>query len=105
MAEEAYFKKPRANWYVFIETDTYVIWLDLITWLKELDFTKPLYLVVGLMHGETYFAQGGSGYILSNSAINMLLGPEQPKGLAASWDVKMDGECCGDVALAKALYE
>ncbi|KAF7864376.1 hypothetical protein EAF04_006510 [Stromatinia cepivora] len=105
MAEEAYFKKSSANWYVFIETDTYVIWPNLITWLKKLDFTKPLYLGAGLMHEETYFAHGGSGYILSNSAMNMLLGPELPKGLAASWDVKMDRECCGDVALAKALYE
>lgn len=73
--------------------------------------------------GPTYFAHGGSGYVLSNAAMNRLMGPEQPRGLAASWDTKMDGECrlclgiifftpklilwtgCGDVALAKALKE
>ncbi|KAI9651253.1 hypothetical protein NHQ30_001291 [Ciborinia camelliae] len=105
MAEEVYFKEPNAKWYIFIETDSYVIWSNLITWLKKLDSTKPLYLGAGLIHEETYFAHGGSGYILSNAAMNVLFGPKQPKGLAASWDTKMDGECCGDVALAKALYE
>ncbi|TEY44858.1 hypothetical protein BOTCAL_0343g00010 [Botryotinia calthae] len=33
----------------------------------------------------------------------MLPGPEQPEGLAANWNTDTDG--CGDVALAKALYE
>lgn len=31
MVEEAYLMKPSAKWYVFIETDSYVIWPNLIT--------------------------------------------------------------------------
>ncbi|CAD6447269.1 dfbdfe87-76d3-4b23-9274-4b8bac6d89e2 [Sclerotinia trifoliorum] len=58
MVEEAYFMQPRANWYVFIETDTYVIWPNLITWLRKMDFTKPLYLGAGLIHEETYLPMG-----------------------------------------------
>ncbi|KAM3067334.1 hypothetical protein ACMFMG_005308 [Clarireedia jacksonii] len=105
MAEQTFFARPAGRWYVFIETDSYVVWPNLIQWLSKLDSTKPLYLGAGVMMGPTHFAHGGSGYILSNAAMNRLMGPEQPRGLAASWDAKMDGECCGDVALAKALKE
>ena len=45
------------------------------------------------MMGPTVFGHGGSGYVLSNAAMNKLLGPEHSQGLAASWDAKMDDEC------------
>ncbi|PQE30834.1 glycosyltransferase family 31 protein [Rutstroemia sp. NJR-2017a WRK4] len=111
MVEQTFIARPSSRWYVFIETDSYVVWPNLIQWLRKLDSTKPLYLGAGVLMGPTYFAHGGSGYILSNAAMNRLMGPEQPRGLAASWDAKMDDECrsllagCGDVALAKALKE
>ncbi len=105
MVEETFEMRPNAKWYVFIETDSYVFWDNLVEWLKRLDSWKPMYLGSQVVIGDTAFAHGGSGYVLSNAAMNKLLGPEQPQGLAASWDSKMKDVCCGDLALGIALKE
>jgi hypothetical protein len=105
MVEEAFQMRPNAKWYVFMETDSYVIWSNLVEWLSKLNPTKPLYLGAEVFMGDTAFAHGGSGYVLSSAAMYKLLGPEQPQGLAAKWDLEMQNHCCGDVALAVALKD
>ncbi|KAH7312812.1 hypothetical protein BKA65DRAFT_372553, partial [Rhexocercosporidium sp. MPI-PUGE-AT-0058] len=101
MAEQTFEMRPGSKWYVFVETDSYVVWSNLAEWLSRLDSTKPIYLGAPVMLGGMPFVHGGSGYFLSNAAMNKLLGPDQPQGLAASWD----NHCCGDLALAIALKE
>jgi hypothetical protein len=105
MVEETFEMRPNAKWYVFIETDSYVVWNGLVGMLKRMDSTKPWYLGSAVMLGDTAFGHGGSGYVLSNAALNKLLGPEQPQGLAASWDERVKDMCCGDQALGTALKE
>jgi hypothetical protein len=105
MVEETFEMRPNARWYVFIETDSYVFWDNLVSFLQTLDSRKPMYIGSQVVLGDTAFAHGGSGYVLSNAAMNILLGPDQPQGLAASWDSKMKGVCCGDLALGIALKE
>jgi len=105
MVEETFEERPDAKWYVFIETDSYVFWDNLASFLSRFDSTKPMYLGSSVTLGGIAFAHGGSGYVLSNAAMNKLLGPEQPQGLAASWDTRMEGFCCGDLALGTALHE
>lgn len=105
MVEETFEKRPDAKWYVFIETDSYVFWDNLAAFLEQLDSKKPLYLGSAVFIGDTVFAHGGSGYVLSNAAMNRLLGGEMSSGLAKSWDSRMDTVCCGDLALGIALKE
>ncbi|KAL3425375.1 glycosyltransferase family 31 protein [Phlyctema vagabunda] len=105
MIEDAFEMRPNAKWYFFIETDTYVIWPNLVAYLKRLDHTKPLYLGSGLSIGAQTFGHGGSGYVISHAAMNKLLEPSQPEDLAAAWDLRMDEHCCGDLAVAIALQE
>jgi hypothetical protein len=105
MVEEAFQMRPNAKWYVFMETDSYVIWPNLVEWLSKLNPTKPLYLGSEVFIGDNAFAHGGSGYVLSSAAMYKLLGPEQPQGLAAKWDLEMHNHCCGDLALAIALKD
>ncbi|KAL2060811.1 hypothetical protein VTL71DRAFT_8863 [Oculimacula yallundae] len=105
MVEQTFEMRPGSKWYVFVETDSYVVWSNLAEWLSRLDSTKPIYLGAPVMLGGQAFAHGGSGYVLSNAAMNKLLGPDQPQGLAASWDKRMKQHCCGDLALAIALKE
>ncbi|ATZ47716.1 hypothetical protein BCIN_03g00260 [Botrytis cinerea B05.10] len=71
--------------------------------LRKFDSARVLCRGAGSMHEDTFCAHGENGYIDSNAAVNMLPGPGQPEGLAANWSNDTDG--CGDVALAKALYE
>ncbi|KUJ17250.1 uncharacterized protein LY89DRAFT_718892 [Mollisia scopiformis] len=105
MVEETFEMRPDAKWYVFIETDSYVFWDNLAEWLKRLDPKKPWYIGSGVTSSGILFAHGGSGYILSNAAMNKFLGPDQPQGLAASWDARMAGLSFGDLALGIALKE
>ncbi|KAG4435477.1 hypothetical protein IFR05_009049 [Cadophora sp. M221] len=84
MVEQTFEMRPGSKWYVFVETDSYVVWSNLAEWLSRLDSTKPIYLGAPIMLGGQAFAHSGSGYVLSNAAMNKLLGPDQPQGLAAS---------------------
>jgi len=96
MTEQTYIARPAAKWYVFIETDSYVIWPNLVKWLKGYDSTKSLYMGSAVQMGNTMFAHGGTGYVISNAAMNKLLGPERT-GLASSWDLRLRNECESDV--------
>ncbi|RDW82714.1 hypothetical protein BP6252_03826 [Coleophoma cylindrospora] len=104
MIEEAFEMRPNAKWYVFIETDSYVMWRNLVAYLQRFDHRTPLFLGSALGYGSIAFAHGGSGYVISNAAMNKLLGPAQPEDIAARWDSKLQGVCCGDMALADALH-
>ena len=81
-----------------------MFWGALALFLSRLDSSKPLYLGSAVVMGETTFAHGGSGYVLSNAAMQRLLGQEGG-GLAREWDGRMKGVCCGDLALGMALKE
>ncbi|KAK2630641.1 hypothetical protein QTJ16_001461 [Diplocarpon rosae] len=105
MVEETFEMRPDAKWYVFIETDSYVVWSNLAAWLSRLDSTRPMYLGAVVYIGDKAFGHGGSGYVLSNAAMNKLLGSDQQQGLAAAWDKRMKEICCGDLALGIALKE
>lgn len=61
---------PQAKWFVFMEADTYLIWPNLISWLDRLDHRQPLYLGAQMAIGETVFAHGGSGFVISKPAMH-----------------------------------
>ncbi|KAJ5260513.1 hypothetical protein N7478_012118 [Penicillium angulare] len=94
---------PDAKWYIFIEADTYVVWQNMINWLQHLDHTRSYYLGSPMQIGDTLFAYGGSGVILSNKAMTRLNAhraeaqEELEKMTAIEW--------AGDCVLAKALEE
>jgi hypothetical protein len=44
MVEETFEGQPDPKWYVFIETDSYVFWSNMIAFLSRFDSSKPLYL-------------------------------------------------------------
>ncbi|KXL42843.1 glycosyltransferase family 31 protein [Acidomyces richmondensis BFW] len=62
--------KPDAKWYIVVDADTYVVWSNLLQWLKHLDHTKPMYLGSATFVDDQVFAHGGSGYILSSPAMH-----------------------------------
>lgn len=105
MLEETFEMRPNAKCYLFIETDSYVFWDNLAEWLKRLDSNKPWYIGSEVASWGITYAHGGSGYILSHAAMNKLLDPEQPQGLAESWDNRMKGEDKKEGERAKKLKE
>ncbi|GAB1318272.1 N-acetylgalactosaminide beta-1,3-galactosyltransferase [Madurella fahalii] len=101
IAEKSYAMRPGYDWYLFVDADTYVLWPNLMQWLKQLDPTKKLYLgSVTLIHNFS-FGHGGSGYIVSKAAMEDFVGKHP--GVANEYDVRAKDECCGDYIFALAL--
>lgn len=103
MIEEAYEKRPLANWYLFIETDTYVFWPTLVKWLERLDSSKPLYMGSPTKVGNRAIAHSGSGIVLSKAAMAKLLDGDKDHHLSAFWDKDIQSQSYGAFGLAKAL--
>jgi hypothetical protein len=103
IAEKAYAMRPGYDWYIFVDADTYVLWPNLMQWLKKLDPNKKLYLGSVTLINNFHFGHGGSGYIVSKAAMKGLAG-EHP-GVANEYDVRAKNECCGDYLFALALKD
>ncbi|KAI9789380.1 MAG: hypothetical protein M1835_001708 [Candelina submexicana] len=101
MLEKTYRARPDPKWYVFIEADTYLVWSNLLRWLDTLDHRKPLYLGSPSYLGDIEFSHGGSGFILSQAAMEDTVGKHP--GMATRYQKDMSEACCGDAILAKAL--
>ncbi|KAL2003765.1 hypothetical protein VTN02DRAFT_2401 [Thermoascus thermophilus] len=69
MINESLRYQPDAKWFMFMEADTYVMWPNLLGWLAHLDPTEPHYIGAETQIGDVIFAHGGSGFIISNPAM------------------------------------
>lgn len=108
MIERAWELQPNKDWYLFAETDTYIVWRNLVPWLQRYDPNEPLYLGRGepmeKEEGEGfYFAHGGTGFVLSRAAMYNFCVTH--KGLASRWDSRIPDLWFGDYVVAKALKE
>ncbi|KAI9800986.1 MAG: hypothetical protein M1825_003520 [Sarcosagium campestre] len=103
MIEQTYRLRPDKNWYVFMETDTYVVWTNLVQWLGRMNASEPLYLGAPSYINNLLFGHGGSGYILSRGAMEKFVGGTPPGQVSHMRDDKIKDECCGDFVLARAL--
>lgn len=108
MIERAWELQPDKDWYLFAETDTYIVWRNLVPWLQRYDPNEPLYLGRGepmkKEEGEGfYFAHGGTGFVLSRAAMYDFCVTH--KGLASRWDQRIPDLWFGDYVVAKALKE
>ncbi|KAI7070013.1 hypothetical protein KC352_g42656, partial [Hortaea werneckii] len=69
MVTDAYEKFGETKkWYFFMEADTYVSLQNLLLFLDTLDERKPVFAGAQVMIGDTEFAHGGSGVVLSAPA-------------------------------------
>jgi len=94
---------PEAKWYIFIEADTYLVWSNLLQWLGRKNHKKRLYLGSQAWIGDTVFAHGGSGYVLSSAALKATV-KEIDKDRQKYYAIP-DTECCGDVAISVLLRD
>lgn len=103
ITEKAYAMRPNYDWYLFTDADTYVLWPNLMQWLKQLDPTKKLYLGSVAMMGGFPFGHGGSGYIVSKAAMEDFVGKHP--GVGNEYDVRAKTEAYGDYLFAVAIKE
>lgn len=118
MVERAKKVNPSAEWYVFLETDTYFVWDNLFRLLEQFDPSSPLYMGSpspgrGIGEGKVnWFAYGGAGFVLSRAAVDRLVAREVGKygeftgqTLSEQYMQVVTDDCCGDSVLGFALYE
>ncbi|USW53482.1 hypothetical protein Slin15195_G068010 [Septoria linicola] len=68
MIQKTFAEQPDRKWYVFLETDTYIFWSNLLTWLETLDSEKPHYIGARKETHELSYALAGAGFVLSHAA-------------------------------------
>ncbi|KAI0008990.1 hypothetical protein F4779DRAFT_618113 [Xylariaceae sp. FL0662B] len=103
IAEKTWKLRPNHDWYLFIDADTYVLWHNLIQWLRKLDSLRKHYIGSVALIDEFRFAHGGSGYLLSRSAMEDFVGKHS--GVANRFDMRVKQVCCGDYMMGIALNE
>ncbi|KAK6443161.1 hypothetical protein LTR95_000678 [Oleoguttula sp. CCFEE 5521] len=71
MISESYhfFAEQDKQWVFFMEADTYASPYNLLQWISRLDPHQPLYAGAQVVIGETEFAHGGSGILMSGPAV------------------------------------
>jgi hypothetical protein len=112
--EEIWRMRPGKDWYVFYETDTYIVWDNMFRLLENLDPEKQWYMgSPSPGRGGTCFANGGPGFVLSRAAIekflNTTIPPESekddPNGPPSTrWLELVKSDCCGDSVLGWSLH-
>ncbi|KAJ6018971.1 hypothetical protein N7499_009851 [Penicillium canescens] len=118
MIERAKKVNPTAEWYVFLETDTYFVWDNLFRVLEQFDPSVPLYMGSPAPGraleggGVIWFAYGGSGFVLSRAAVDKLVARDVGRygqfvgpSVSDQYLQIVTDDCCGDSVLGTALYE
>lgn len=103
MVERTWEKRPNMDWYVFAEADTYIVWSNLVQWLRERAPEGDAYIGSVAMLNNFPFAHGGSGYVISGSLMKKMV--EEIPNLAAKYTERAGHECCGDLVLSMAIME
>jgi hypothetical protein len=94
---------PSMKWYVFVEADTYILWSSLLQYLATLDHRVPYYSGVRVFINDIGFAHGGSGFIVSQSAMNRVVDHYTKNQL--EFENFTDNHWAGDCVLGKAFSE
>lgn len=94
-------KRPKYDWYIHIDADTYVHWPNMVTLLKGFDPNKDHFF--GSFEPSQYgdFNHGGSGYILSHSAMEKF----HTNSSVEHFDEAARHICCGDMLMTIAVRE
>jgi hypothetical protein len=94
------------QWFVVMEADTSLSWTNLLQWLKTMDPTQPYYMGAQNLIGDTLFAHGGSGIVISRKAADLLEGVRESQGreaFDAEWEKVLSVSCCGDEVIARTF--
>jgi len=95
------------DWFVYIEADTSLSWVNLLYWLKTMDPKKKYYLGSQNQIGGTSFAHGGSGFVVSRAAADAVEAIRNKNHVryVEKWEDITSKSCCGDEVVARALLE
>lgn len=94
---------PDKKWYVFVETDTYIFWSTLLSYLAALDASNPYYIGAQNEIDDVIYAHGGSGFAISRPALEAAVALYVEN--KADWEAFTASQWAGDCVLGKALFD
>lgn len=103
MVDKAARYSPDSKWFVFIEADTYLMWPNLVEYLSKLDASQNWYMGNPMWIGDVLFAHGGSGFVISQPAMNKVA--QHWRSFVAEYDQYTVENWAGDMVLGKALKD
>ncbi|RYP59103.1 hypothetical protein DL769_008677 [Monosporascus sp. CRB-8-3] len=103
MVDRALQHRPNAKWFVFVESDTYMVWHNMLEYLSRFDASQPHYLGKHMYIGDILFAHGGSGFALSNPALRKVTGYWREH--RDEFEQYTEKQWAGDMVLGKALKD
>ncbi|KAI9652939.1 MAG: hypothetical protein M1831_006268 [Alyxoria varia] len=92
-----------ARWYFFMETDTNLVWSNLLRWLNQLDPKEAWYLGGPSWFGDHIFAHGGTGFALSKPAVSAAIQTIREK--PEHYHEVVSSDCCGDSILSTVMSD
>lgn len=101
MVNRTLHEHPDKKWYVFVETDTYVMWQTLLNHLGALDARKPYYIGGQIWIKDIQFAHGGTGFAVSQPAMRKVVDMFEKE--QTQWERFTDEHWAGDCVLGKAF--
>ena len=104
MLKMAYDHDSSKEWYVFVETGTYLVWPTLLDMLSRLDPSEKTLLGSPSNLGTDRYLEGSGGLVMSRAALRTFV-VEHPD-IATTWDQRIEeGYRHGDHALSVAAAE
>lgn len=92
---------PDTKWFVYTDADTFIMWSNLLKWVKQMDSKRLVYLGSPAQIGDQTFGHGGSGYVISNALMHKAA-KEYNKD-QSKWDKYALTHWAGDCVLATML--
>ncbi|KAI5264014.1 hypothetical protein E4T47_08874 [Aureobasidium subglaciale] len=103
MLNKTFHEHPDMKWYVFVEADSHLLWASLLKYLAVLNPSKPHYTGSIMFIGDTVFAHGGSGFMVSQPAMRMVV--EHYATHKTEIEAYTNGHWAGDCVLGKVFTE
>lgn len=108
MVEKAYELQPKADWYIFLEIDTYIFWDTMFRLLSQYKPSQP-HLIGAPVPGSRagHFSYGGAGIVMSRGLMKQYIKPNLfdnsvPSVKYEEW-ARTDGY--GDITLANVIFD
>lgn len=103
MFDQTFTLYPNKKWYVFLETDTFIFWSNLLSWLNTLDHKKPHYIGAPKMVWSYFYAPPGSGVVLSHAAMKQFA--DQYRSNISTWEDFTARQDHGDTMVGRLLRD
>lgn len=95
--------RPDKKFYIFVESDSYIVWSNLLRWLEKIDPNEPMYAGSEVQIGPDLFAHGGSVFMMTQPAVRK--GAEIYQKDEEAWNAWTAQHWAGDCVLGKALHD